>query len=45
MPLVRLDANSQKAALGIHLKDLADYIDSRREKAAIDQNELMGRGA
>ncbi|WP_203228382.1 pyocin activator PrtN family protein, partial [Pseudomonas amygdali] len=40
-----LGADSQKAALGIHLKDLADYIDRQREKAAKEQNQLMGRAA
>lgn len=45
VPVVRLGANSQKAGLGIHLKDLADYIDRQREKAAKEQNQLMGRAA
>ncbi|MGX9554970.1 pyocin activator PrtN family protein [Pseudomonas sp. CFBP 5750] len=45
IPVVRLGANSQKAALGIHLKDLADYIDRQREKAAIEHNKLMGTAA
>jgi hypothetical protein len=36
-------ANSQKAGLGIHLKDLSDYIDRQHEKAAKEQNQLMGR--
>ncbi|WP_207245658.1 MULTISPECIES: pyocin activator PrtN family protein, partial [unclassified Pseudomonas] len=27
IPVVRLGADTQKAALGIYLKDLADYID------------------
>jgi len=43
--VVRLGANSQKAALGIHLKDLADYIDRQREKTMKEQNQLMGRAA
>jgi hypothetical protein len=43
--VVRLGANSQKAALGIHLKDLANYIDRQREKAEKEQNQLMGRAA
>lgn len=43
IPVVRLGANSQKAGLGIHLKDLSDYIDRQREKAAKEQNQLMGR--
>ena len=45
IPVVRLGANSQKAGLGIHLKDLADYIDRQREKATREQNQLMGRAA
>ncbi|WP_434573063.1 pyocin activator PrtN family protein [Pseudomonas sp. Z3-8] len=45
IPVVRLGADSQKAALGIHLRDLAEYIDKQREKAAKEQNQLMGRAA
>jgi hypothetical protein len=40
IPIVRLGANTQKAALGIHLKDLADYIDSQRDKAIREANQL-----
>ena len=36
LPLVRIDG-SQKCAKGIHIQDLADYIDQRREAA---QKEL-----
>ncbi|MBV1813506.1 pyocin activator PrtN family protein [Pseudomonas viridiflava] len=43
IPVVRLGADSQKAGLGIHLKDLADYIDRERGKAVMEQNQLMGR--
>ncbi|PMU85555.1 Pyocin activator protein PrtN [Pseudomonas sp. GW704-F3] len=45
IPVVRLGADTQKAALGIYLKDLADYIDRQREKAEKEQNKLMGRAA
>lgn len=45
VPVVRLGADSQKAGLGIYLKDLADYIDRQREKAVREQNQLMGRFA
>ena len=45
IPIVRLGADTQKAALGIHLKDLADYIDRQTEKARNEQNQLMGRKA
>lgn len=43
IPIVRLGARSQKAGLGIHLKDLAEYIDRQREDAVREQNQLMGR--
>lgn len=43
LPIVRLGAESQKAALGIHLADLANYIDRQRIKAKSDQDKLMGR--
>ncbi len=33
IPIVRLGPNTQKAALGIHLKDLAEYIDVQHQKA------------
>jgi hypothetical protein len=45
IPVVRLGANSQKAALGIHLQDLANYIDRQREKAIREQSQLLGRAA
>jgi hypothetical protein len=45
IPVIRLGANTQKAALGIHLNDLANYIDRQREKASKEQNQLMGRAA
>jgi hypothetical protein len=40
IPVVRLGANSQKAALGIYLKDLADYIDTQREKARSELKKI-----
>jgi len=43
IPVVRLGAQSQKAGLGIHLNDLAAYIDRQREKATLEQNKFMGR--
>ncbi|MBD8187787.1 pyocin activator PrtN family protein [Pseudomonas viridiflava] len=43
IPVVRLGPDSQKAGLGIYLKDLADYIDIQRTKALHEQNKLMGR--
>lgn len=32
LPLVRIEA-SQKSARGVHLQDLADYLDKRRDAA------------
>jgi hypothetical protein len=43
IPVVRLGSESQKAALGIYLKDLADYIDRQRARATTEHNKLMGR--
>ena len=45
IPVVRLGADSQKAGLGIYLRDLADYIDRQRDKAMKEQNQLMRRTA
>lgn len=39
IPVVRIEA-SQKAAKGIHLTDLAAYIDQRREAALRDFRQL-----
>jgi hypothetical protein len=36
LPLVRIEAGSQKAAKGVHVSDLAAYIDARRQ-AAVDE--------
>lgn len=33
LPIVRLDPSSQKSAKGVHLSDLAAYLDLRREAA------------
>ncbi|WNZ80276.1 pyocin activator PrtN family protein [Pseudomonas sp. P105] len=43
IPIVRLGADTQKAALGVHLQDLAAYIDKQRERAIKEQDQLMGR--
>jgi len=42
LPIIRLGAVSQKASLGVHLSDLADYIDSQREKAHNEMKLLTG---
>ncbi|CAM3113054.1 Pyocin activator protein PrtN [Pseudomonas floridensis] len=41
--VTRLGPQSQKAGLGIHLKDLANYIDRQRLIAEREHNQLMGR--
>jgi hypothetical protein len=41
IPIIRLGANTQKAALGVHIKDLAEYIDKQREKAHLEHKKLM----
>jgi hypothetical protein len=43
IPITRLGANSQKATLGIHIQDLAEYIDRQRTKATEEQKKLFGR--
>lgn len=43
IPIMRLGTQSQKAALGIHLNDLAEYIDRQRELATTEQKKLMNR--
>lgn len=39
LPIVRLE-RSQKSAKGIHLQDLADYIDRQREKSRSELAKL-----
>lgn len=39
LPVVRIE-HSQKAARGVHLKDLADWIDARREAARKERDQL-----
>nr|WP_186354725.1 pyocin activator PrtN family protein [Pseudomonas sp. WS 5532] len=41
--LVRLGAQTQKAGLGIHSNDLAEYIDRQRQKAVDEQSKLFGK--
>lgn len=42
LPIVRLDT-SQKGQLGVHLKDLAAFIDKRREAALKEQRQMNWR--
>jgi hypothetical protein len=41
LPLVRIEA-SQKAARGVHIDDLANWIDARREAAAKELRQMTG---
>lgn len=41
LPLMRME-DSQKSAKGVHVHDLAAYIDARREEALRDFNQLHG---
>ena len=43
IPLVRLES-SQKSARGVHLNDLASYLDAQHLKAKTEHAKLMGRG-
>ena len=41
LPIVRIE-NSQKSARGVHIADLAAYIDRQREKALKESRQLSG---
>jgi hypothetical protein len=40
LPLVRIDVGSQKSARGVHLQDLATYIDAKRTVAQLEAFKL-----
>lgn len=40
IPMVRMDPDSQKGAKGIHLSDLAAYLDERRAAAVKESKQL-----
>ncbi|MCL4767760.1 MAG: pyocin activator PrtN family protein [Hyphomicrobiaceae bacterium] len=42
LPLIMIEG-SQKAARGVHLTDLADWIDKRRAAAQKENDQLQGR--
>ena len=42
LPLICIDASSQKSAKGVHILDLAQYIDNRREAAFKEVRQLAG---
>ena len=41
LPVVRIEG-SQKSARGVHLQDLADYLDARRAAALKELRQLRG---
>lgn len=43
LPLVPIE-RSQKSARGVHLSDLAAYLDAQHSKAKAEHDKLMGRG-
>lgn len=45
IPLLRIEAGSHKAAKGIHLTDLAEYLDMRRAAAVKEAKQLAGASA
>jgi hypothetical protein len=40
LPMVRMEPESQKAAKGVHLQDLAAYLDERAEAARRECRQL-----
>lgn len=44
LPIVMIES-SQKAARGVHLDDLATYIDRRRHLAKVENDALWSRGS
>jgi hypothetical protein len=42
IPMIRIEPSSQKAAKGIHIGDLANYIDARRAAAIKEAEQLAG---
>lgn len=45
LPVVRIDPGTQKSAKGIHLTDLAAYLDERRAAAVKEARQLAGAAA
>ncbi len=44
IPLVRIEPGSQKCAKGVHLTDLAQYLDDRRAAAVKEAKQLADAG-
>lgn len=45
IPLVRIEPKSQKGARGVHLADLAEYLDDRRAAAVKEARQMAGTSA
>ena len=45
IPLIRIETETRQSAKGVHLNDLATYIDRRREAAVKEARQLAGAGA
>lgn len=45
IPLLRIESGSQKAAKGVHLSDLAMYLDDRRAAAVKEAKQLAGQSS
>lgn len=43
IPLVRIEPRSQKSTKGVHVSDLADYLDARRAAAVKEAQQLNKR--
>jgi hypothetical protein len=43
LPLIRIDTGSQKTAKGVHVADLAAFIDERRAAAVKECEQLLGK--
>lgn len=42
LPMIRIEAGTQKSAKGIHINDLATFIDNRRAAAVKEAKQLAG---
>lgn len=40
LPMIRIEGSTQKSAKGVHINDLADYIDRRRAAAIKECQQL-----
>lgn len=45
LPIVRIDPGTQKSAKGVHLTDLAQYLDDRRAAAIKEAKQMAGATA